>query len=410
VLHLFSKDPVSLSRWYSTDASSPVWPTVVDSGLHIGKLLKDPEQSVHAAWQSIHALSPRVAQRILAWSSQTWPQMNRQAKADHAVCCHFLQCLDQIYPVTKSSAEDAVAFIDVQGIGVLDASRRMALNFCADILASGLSISSDNGKNSHEVSRYRATNRHRLSAQMRPSFVNSMYRSELNEILQANQSLSEAQGLTPAATIGLIRSATASTHPDLKSLALLVAGRLFQLKHQNDRAHHAWQMAAYEANGVGWGLLELVALTYICAERPHEWLEEKIQLDLRRLDTLARPLRPHHSRQHRVAFVKQYVYLNWQEKLTAEFLAEQVETSVRTLEMDFRDYEGVTLHEFVLLEKMKRAKKMLLDSTLSPGELAAACGFKSKAGFASAYIKVHGVSPTKERRRHQQHIKRLNDV
>lgn len=410
MLHLFSKDPVTLSRWHSTDFSSPVWPTVVDDGLHIGKLLKDPEQSVQAAWQSIHALSPRVAQRILAWSSQTWPQMNRQAKADHAVCWQFLQCLDQIFPVAKSSTEDAVAFIDVKGIGVLDASRRMVLNFCTDILASGLSISINNGKNSHEVSRYRAANRHRLSAQMRPSLVNSMYRSELNEILQANQCLSEAQSLTPAATIGLIRSATASTHPDLKSLALLVAGRLFKLKHQNDRAHHAWQMAAYEANGVGWGLLELVALTYICAERPHAWMEEKIQLDLRRFDTLARPLRPHHTRQYRVAFVKQYVQSNWQEKLTAEVLAEQVETSARTLEIDFRDSEGLTLHEFVLLEKMKRARTMLLDSALSPGELAEACGFKSKAGFASAYIKVHGVSPAKERRRHRHHIKTMNDV
>jgi AraC family transcriptional regulator len=60
----------------------------------------------------------------------------------------------------------------------------------------------------------------------------------------------------------------------------------------------------------------------------------------------------------------------------------------------FRKSTGETPHQFVLRQKLERAKRMLRVPDARVLDVALACGFKTQQHFAQAFREVWGVSPT----------------
>jgi AraC family transcriptional regulator len=63
----------------------------------------------------------------------------------------------------------------------------------------------------------------------------------------------------------------------------------------------------------------------------------------------------------------------------------------------FRKSTGETPHQFVLRQRIERAKAMLRAPGARVLAVAVACGFKTHQHFAQAFCNVCGVSPTRYR-------------
>jgi AraC family transcriptional regulator len=86
-----------------------------------------------------------------------------------------------------------------------------------------------------------------------------------------------------------------------------------------------------------------------------------------------------------------------EDELGLDELARSVGLSTTHFARMFRKSTGETPHQFVLRQRLERAKAMLR----APGErildVAVACGFKTQQHFAQAFRDTCGVSPTRYR-------------
>jgi AraC family transcriptional regulator len=63
----------------------------------------------------------------------------------------------------------------------------------------------------------------------------------------------------------------------------------------------------------------------------------------------------------------------------------------------FRQSTGQTPHQFVLGQRVERAKDILRTGELRVLDVALACGFKTQQHFARVFRQVCGISPTEYR-------------
>jgi len=66
------------------------------------------------------------------------------------------------------------------------------------------------------------------------------------------------------------------------------------------------------------------------------------------------------------------------------------------LEM-FRKSTGKSPHQFVLRQRVERAKEMLREADMRVLDVAVACGFKTQQHFARVFRRMYGASPTEYR-------------
>ena len=59
----------------------------------------------------------------------------------------------------------------------------------------------------------------------------------------------------------------------------------------------------------------------------------------------------------------------------------------------FKRSEGMTLHQFILQQRLSRAHELIVTTYLPIGEIAAACGFSSANYFGLIFKKKEGISP-----------------
>jgi len=78
-------------------------------------------------------------------------------------------------------------------------------------------------------------------------------------------------------------------------------------------------------------------------------------------------------------------------------MAQSVGLSTAHFARMFRKSTGQTPHQFVLRQKLERAKSILRDPDARVLDVAVSCGFKTQQHFAQAFREVLGVSPTEYR-------------
>jgi AraC family transcriptional regulator len=83
--------------------------------------------------------------------------------------------------------------------------------------------------------------------------------------------------------------------------------------------------------------------------------------------------------------------------LSLDEMAQSVGLSTAHFARMFRKSTGQTPHQFVLHQKLERAKRMLRAPEARVLDVAVACGFKTQQHFAQAFRDLWGVSPTEYR-------------
>ena len=105
----------------------------------------------------------------------------------------------------------------------------------------------------------------------------------------------------------------------------------------------------------------------------------------------------------RLRRIKEFVDAKIEDELTLCEMAQAVELSTAYFARMFRKSTGESPHQFLLRQRLERAKMMLRSADGRVLDVAVACGFKRQQHFAQAFRHVCGVSPTEYRQEFLDH-------
>jgi AraC family transcriptional regulator len=100
----------------------------------------------------------------------------------------------------------------------------------------------------------------------------------------------------------------------------------------------------------------------------------------------------------RLRRIRELVHAKMEDELSLDEMAQSVGLSTAHFARMFRKSTGKTPHQFVLRQRLERAKAMLRAPDARVLDVAVACGFKTQQHFAQVFRDVCGVSPTEYRR------------
>jgi AraC-like DNA-binding protein len=134
--------------------------------------------------------------------------------------------------------------------------------------------------------------------------------------------------------------------------------------------------------------LENCTESMTCAALVHEAQKYYAQLvsNLHRGTNSATQLRPtpHLSK------CKDYIYSHLHERINIQDIADFVHLNVTYLSDLFKKYEGCTIHQFILAEKIALVKNLLKYSTYTYSEIATYLGFSSQSHLGVQFKKITG--------------------
>jgi AraC family transcriptional regulator len=99
----------------------------------------------------------------------------------------------------------------------------------------------------------------------------------------------------------------------------------------------------------------------------------------------------------RLRRIRELVHAKMEDDLSLDEMAESVGLSTAHFARMFRKSTGETPHQFVLRQRLERAKAMLRAPDARVLDVAVACGFKTQQHFAQVFRDICGVSPTEFR-------------
>jgi AraC family transcriptional regulator len=99
----------------------------------------------------------------------------------------------------------------------------------------------------------------------------------------------------------------------------------------------------------------------------------------------------------RLRRIKELVDAKMENELSLDEMAQSVGLSTAHFARMFRKSTGETPHQFVLRQRLERAKAMLRAPHARVLDVAVACGFKTQQHFAQVFRDLWGVSPTEYR-------------
>jgi LacI family transcriptional regulator len=95
------------------------------------------------------------------------------------------------------------------------------------------------------------------------------------------------------------------------------------------------------------------------------------------------------------------IKMNLSSAFSISELVDQLPCSRRTLEIKFREEKGISLHDYIIEEKLNKANQMLLSTAYSIKVISSECGFGSLQRFHSTFLKRYNVTPSKYRVQNQ---------
>ncbi len=106
------------------------------------------------------------------------------------------------------------------------------------------------------------------------------------------------------------------------------------------------------------------------------------------------------SHQLEIERVIEYIKNNIDKKIRLEQLAKITNLSPNHFHKIFTESLGITVNKFITELRLKKAKKLLLTSTLNITEIAAKCGYSNISYFSIVFKKHFNISPLDFRKKH----------
>ena len=100
--------------------------------------------------------------------------------------------------------------------------------------------------------------------------------------------------------------------------------------------------------------------------------------------------------------VKDYMEAHLDGDITFRTMAELVHMSPYHFAHLFKQSTGLSPHQYLLHQRIRRATQLLQDARLSIMEISRRLGFRRPAHFTTAFRKVVGIAPSQYRRKQVQ--------
>lgn len=97
--------------------------------------------------------------------------------------------------------------------------------------------------------------------------------------------------------------------------------------------------------------------------------------------------------------MKEYIRENLEEGITRDHIAEQVHFSNDYTSRFFKKETGVSLSEYIIIQKIERAKELIVEGNESIGEIAVRLGYNSFSYFSEVFKRFTGDSPSDYKRK-----------
>ena len=92
-----------------------------------------------------------------------------------------------------------------------------------------------------------------------------------------------------------------------------------------------------------------------------------------------------------------YINCNFESDISLEKLANIAHMSPNYLCAAFKQMNGMTIWEYILIRRIDEAKKLLRSSTESILNIQLACGYRSSSNFNKTFKRLVGMSPSEYR-------------
>ena len=79
--------------------------------------------------------------------------------------------------------------------------------------------------------------------------------------------------------------------------------------------------------------------------------------------------------------------------LVIKDLARKSGTNECSLKRGFKYLFNISIYQYLLRQRMKQARRLLLHTTIKEKYIAYSCGFDSLAGFINTFRRLYGISP-----------------
>ena len=99
-------------------------------------------------------------------------------------------------------------------------------------------------------------------------------------------------------------------------------------------------------------------------------------------------------KEHIVESAVEYIEENIGRKILIQDICKRVGTNTSTLNFKFRRAFNMSVGQFIMNDRMKKARHLLIGTTYSISEIATRCGFDNVYYFSNTFKKMHGISPT----------------
>ena len=93
---------------------------------------------------------------------------------------------------------------------------------------------------------------------------------------------------------------------------------------------------------------------------------------------------------------------NIYDKLTPEDIAESINMSYSNLRKSFKRYTGITIHQYILQQKISNIKKLLDNTEMSVQDIAMKLNFGSANYFSCFFKSKTGISPLSYRKKFEK--------
>ena len=107
---------------------------------------------------------------------------------------------------------------------------------------------------------------------------------------------------------------------------------------------------------------------------------------------------PEEQRNRTISEVLRYLQEHLEEEISLNILADEFHLSPAYISQLFKNEIGVNFLSYLTSSRMEKAKKLLIATSLSIGEISAQCGYGDYRVFTKAFKKAEGCAPSQYRR------------
>lgn len=93
-----------------------------------------------------------------------------------------------------------------------------------------------------------------------------------------------------------------------------------------------------------------------------------------------------------------YIEKHLTDKILVEQICRSIGTNASTLNFKFRREFNMSTGQYIVSERIKKARKLLIGTSYSISEIAVRCGFEDIYYFSNTFKKIQGVSPSEYRK------------